>query len=434
MKIKTNKINSANAQIEAEIPKNVVDANVEKIAKELSKTASVQGFRKGKVPVAVVKKQYGDRLVQDAEAQALRDVLDRGLKELEISMKLVIGEPNITNFVKSDDKIDVTVKVAMRPEINLDGYLEMVEEFNKPIVTDEEVNERLEKIADSQGKFVDLKRKRAVKEGDSAIIDFEGSIDGELFEGGAAKEFALVIGSNQFIPGFEDQIVGMKIDEEKIIKVKFPENYGSDKLAGKDAEFKVTLHNIQEKIKAEIDEAFAAKLLAGQDDLSLENLKSQVRAQLEHEAVTKLYNEELKPTLLETFVSKLDFDLPEFVVDQEIDVSLNKKASTMSEDEIKELRENSDKLEALRETFRQDAQKSVKATFIIDALANAQNVKVAENEVMQTIYYEAMQMGQDPKGAYEKYKEAGYLPAIQMSMIEDKVLTQILDSKMKEVK
>ena len=432
MKIKTNKINSANAQIEAKIPKEIIDANVEKIAKKLTKTASVQGFRKGKVPVNVVKKQYGERLVQDAEAEALREVLNKGLDELKIAMSSLIGEPNISNFVKNADSIDVTVKIAMRPEINLENYKDMVDAVAKPVISDEDINKRLEKLADGQGKFVDLKKKRAAKDGDSAIIDFEGSIDGVLFEGGAAKEFALVLGSNQFIPGFEDQVVGMKIEEEKVIKVTFPESYGSDKLAGKDAEFKVTLHNIQEKVKVEIDDAFAAKLLAGQDDKSLENLKAQIKIQIENEELAKLYNEELKPTLLEKFVTKLIFDLPEFVVEQEIDVSLNKKASMMSEDEIKELRESADKLEALRETFREDAEKSVRATFIIDALATAENVRVEENEVMQTIYYEAMQMGQDPRLAYDKYKNAGYLPAIQMSMVEDKVLTQILNSKIKE--
>ena len=432
MKIKTNKINSANAEIEAKIPREVVDANIEKLAKKLTKTASVQGFRKGKVPVAVVKKQYGDRLVQDAEAEALREVLNKGLDELKIAMNTLIGEPNISNFVKNADSIDVTVKIAMRPEINLDNYKDMVEAFDKPLVSDEDVNARLEKLADSQGKFIDLKEKRAAQNGDSAIIDFEGSVDGVLFEGGAAKEFALVLGSGQFIPGFEEQVVGMNIGEEKVIKVKFPESYGSDKLAGKDAEFKVTLHNIQEKIKAEVNEALAEKLLAGQDDKSLANLKSQVKSQLEYEILSKLYNDELKPALLETFVAKMNFDLPEFVVDQEIDVSLNKKASVMSEDEIKELREDAEKLKALRETFREDATRSVKATFIIDALAAAENIKVDENEVMQTIYYEAMQMGQDPRLAYDKYKNAGYLPAIHMSMIEDRVLTQILNSKMKE--
>ena len=432
MEIKTNKINSANAEIEAVIPKEMVDANLEKIAKELTKTASVQGFRKGKVPVSVVKKQYGDRLVQDAEAEAFREVLNKGLDQLEIAQTSLIGEPNISKFVKSDNKIDVTVKVAMRPDIDLGKYADLAAEFDKPAVSEKQINEKLEQLADSQGKFIDLKRKRMSRKDDSVIIDFEGSIDGELFEGGTAKEFALVLGSGQFIPGFEDQVIGMKIGEEKVVKVTFPENYGGDKLAGKDAEFKVTVHNIQEKVKVEIDDALAEKVLAGQDNPTLENLTNQIKKQLENEAVAKLYNEDLKPALLEKYVSEFNFDLPEFVVDQEIDVALNKKASTMTEDEIKELRENSDKLEKLRETFRDDAQKSVRATFIIDSLATAENVRVEENEVMQTIYYEAMQMGQDPKEAYDKYKEAGYLPAIQMSMVEDKVLTQILNSKMKE--
>lgn len=434
MKIKVNKINGANAQIDAQIPKEAVDAKVDKIAKSLSKTASVQGFRKGKVPVAVIKKQYGERLIQDAEAEALRDVLDMGLKEMELAMSSLIGEPNISKFDKSEEKIEVSVKIAMRPQIELGDYVSLADEFEKPSISDKDVEKRIEKIADAHGKFVDLKRKRAAKEGDSAIIDFEGSIDGELFEGGAAKEFALVLGSGQFIPGFEDQVIGMKIGEEKVIKVTFPENYGSDKLAGKDAEFKVTLHNIQEKKKVEIDDEFAAKILAGQDDKSLDNLKAQVRAQLENEALAKLYNEELKPALLEKFVAEINFDLPEFVVEQEMGVALNRKASTMSEDEIKELREDEKKLEELKESFREDATRSVKATFIIDALATAQKIKVDESEVMQTIYYEAMQMGQDPKMAYDQYKQAGYLPAIQMSMVEDRVLSSILDSKMKEAK
>ena len=308
----------------------------------------------------------------------------------------------------------------------------MVSEFDKPVVNDKTVQARLEEIASSQGKFVDLKRKRMARKEDSVILDFEGSIDGELFEGGAAKEFALVLGSGQFIPGFEDQVLGMKIDEEKTITVTFPADYGSEKLAGKEAEFKVTVHNIQEKVKVEIDDALAEKVLAGQDNPTLENLTKQIKMQLENEEIAKLYNDDLKPKLLEDFVTKYQFDLPEFVVEQEIDVALNKKAASMSEDEIKELREDAKKLEKLRDTFRDDAQKSVRATFIIDALATKENVKVEENEVMQTIYYEAMQMGQDPKEAYDKYKEAGYLPAIQMSMVEDKVLTQILNSKMKE--
>jgi trigger factor len=432
MEIKSNKLNGANAQIEAVIYKEIIDNNLEKIAKELAKTAKIAGFRKGKVPVSAVKKQYGERLVQDAEAEALREVLRRGLEELSIAADALIGEPSISEFNKKDDKIEVTVKVAMRPSIEMGDYAALVKEFDKPAVSDADVETRIKELAEAQAPFVDVEEDRAVVSGDTTVIDFEGSIDGELFEGGAAKDFSLRIGSGQFIPGFEDQIIGMKKGEEKVVKVTFPENYGGAKLAGKDAEFKVKVNAIQTKGAVAIDDELAKKMLPGQADATLETLKERVKTQIENEQLSKLYNDELKPALLETFVEAFSFDLPEFVVEQEIDMALNRKAGELSEEEIKELRENADKLKELRETFREDATRSVKATFIIDALATAENVKVNEQEVMQTIYFEAMQMGQDPMAAYEHYKKAGYIPAIQMAMVEDKVLSQLLNAKMKE--
>jgi trigger factor len=429
MEIKSNKINSANAEIKATITMDVVNAKIEKIAKSLSKTANVQGFRKGKVPVAIIKKQYGERLVQDAEAEALRDVLSTGLDEMGISNDLLIGEPNISQFDKSDDKIEVTVKVAMRPTIELGDYTSMVSDFEKPTVSDEDVDARIKSLAEAQAPLVDIKRNRKMREGDVAIIDFEGFVDGVAFEGGKAENFALTLGSGQFIPGFEDQVIGMKRDDEATIKVTFPENYGGKELAGKDAEFKIKVNQIQVKDEVEVNDELAKKMLPGQEDATVETLKAEVKKQIENESLIKLYNDELKPALLETFVENFKFDLPEFVLDQEIDMALNRKAGEMSEDEIKELRENADKLTELRETFREDAEKSVRATFIIDSLAQAEDVKVAEQEVMQTIYYEAMQMGQDPQKAYEQYKDAGYIPAIQMSMVEDRVLSGLLNKK-----
>ena len=431
MEIKSNKINGANAEIEAVISMVEVNENIEKIAKQLAKTTSVQGFRKGKVPVAIVKKQYGQKLQEDAETEALREVLAKGLEELSIANDSLIGEPNISKFDKSDDKIEVVVKVAMRPVIEMGDYASKVAEFDKPVVTAKDIDAKVTEIAQGQAELVDIKRNRKMKDGDTAIIDFEGFVDGKAFDGGKAEDHALVLGSNQFIPGFEDQLIGVKRDEEVTINVTFPENYGGD-LAGKDAEFKVTVKQIKVKADIEIDDELAKKLLPGEEDASVEKLKELVKTQIENEELSKLYNETMKPELLETLVTGTTFDLPEFVVEQEIDMALNKAASSMSEDEIKELRENADKLKELRETFRADAERSVRATFIIDTLAIAENIKVEENEVMQTIYYEAMQTGQEPQKAYEHYKEAGYLPAIQMSMVEDRVLSTILNSRIKE--
>ncbi|MBD3797139.1 MAG: trigger factor [Campylobacterales bacterium] len=429
MDIKSNKINGANAEIMATISTAEVSANVEKIAKQLSKTANVHGFRKGKVPVAVIKKQYGQKLVEDAESESLRQVLNQGLDELGIKNDALIGEPTISKFDKSEDKIEVAIKIAMRPTIELGDLDTYAPDFKKPEVKDADVTARIKEIAESQAPLESVKHNRKMKEGDTAVIDFEGFVDGEAFAGGAAKDHALLLGSGQFIPGFEDQLIGVKRDEEVEINVTFPENYGSDKLAGKPAMFKVKVNDIKVKGEVEINDELAKKFLPGDEDASLEKLQAEVKKAMEHEELAKLYNEELKPQLLEKLVDSLSFDLPDFVVEQEIDMALNNKARSMSEDEIKELRENADKVTELRETFRDEAARSVKATFIIDALAQNMGVAVNEQELMRTIYFEAMQMGQDPQKVYDQYKEAGYLPAIQMSMVEDRVLTTLLNKK-----
>jgi len=427
MNVTTNKIDAANATISATISNEEVAANVDKIAKQLAKTTNIPGFRKGKVPVSAVKKQYGEKLVQDAESESLRDVLSAGLKDLGVANEDMIGEPQISKFDKGEESIAVEVTVAIRPAIDLGDYKKMVPEYKVPKVTAAKVKERIDELAMQQAELITVDEDRALVEGDTALIDFEGSIDGELFEGGAAQGFALTLGSNQFIPGFEDQVIGMKKGEEKVVKVTFPENYGGEALAGKDAEFKVTVHEIQEKKKPRHDAKLAAKMLPGEEDATMDKVKEQIQTQMENEEKTKLFTAELKPQLLETLVEKIDVALPKFVVEQEMDMALNKKAQSMSEDEIKELQENAEKVTELREEGREEAERSVKATFIIDALAKAEGIVVEEQEVMQTIYFEAMQMGQDPAAVYKQYQESGYLPAVQMAMVEDKVLTKLLN-------
>jgi len=433
MELSVNKIDSANAEVSALIAADEIDAKIEKIAKQLSKTANVQGFRKGKVPVAIIKKMYGEKLVQDAESEALREAMNDGLKELGVDNSQLMGEPAITKFDKKENgDIETTIKVAMRPEIELGEYKNVIEEFEKPTVTDEELEEKLKEIAEENAELKELPKNRLAKEGHVVNIDFEGFLDGEPFEGGKAEGFDLKLGSGQFIPGFEDQILGMKKGEEKTIKVTFPEDYGSEKLAGKETEFKVKVNAIKDKGEAKIDDELAKKLLPGQEDATLETLKEQLKTQMENEKLAKLYNEGKKAELLEKLVESIDFDLPEFVVEQEIDLAVNNAARDLKEEEIKELQENADKLKEFREQFREEAQKSVKATFIIDALAKAEGINVGEQEVMQTIYMEALQTGQDPQKVYEHYQQSGYLPAIQMAMVEDKVLSNILNSKIKE--
>jgi len=204
----------------------------------------------------------------------------------------------------------------MRPQIDLADVKSLVPDFKKSEVIEKEIKDRIKEIAENQAPLVDITRNRKMKEGDTAVIDFEGFVDGEAFEGGAAENFELKLGSGQFIPGFEEQLIGIKRDEEVTINVTFPENYGSDTLAGKDAEFKVKVNGVKVKDEVVIDDELAKKLLPGEEDVTLEKLEEEIKKALEQEKRTKLYNDELKPKLLEALVEKINFDLPEFVVDQ----------------------------------------------------------------------------------------------------------------------
>ena len=431
MEFNANRVDGANAVITATIAKEVVESNLDKVAKQAAKTMNVQGFRKGKVPVAVVKQRFADKLTEDAEAEALRKVLDGGLKELNIASADLIGEPTISKFDKKEDgSIDVEISVAVKPVVDLGDYKSLIPAVEAKEIDIKEIDARLEEIAKSSAPLEKIARKRAVKDGDHAVIDFEGFVDGVAFDGGKAEKYPLHVGSGSFIPGFEEQVIGMKYEEQKDVVVTFPTSYQAKDLAGKEATFKVTLHEIQEKAAAELNDEFAKRMLPGEENVTIDTLREKIKEQMKAEVMSKYYREELKPAYLETLVERIEFALPNSVVEQEINYALNNKVRTMSEDEINALREDASKVEEMRNELKQDAVNSVKATFIIDALSKAENVQVSDQEVMQVLYYEAMQMGQNPQEIVKQYQEAGYLPAIKMSMIEEKVISKLLDEKL----
>ena len=426
MNINTERKDSSNVEIKAEIPVAEVDARFEKLAKETGKKIKVDGFRKGKVPPAVVKKLYGEQLKQDAEAEVVGEMLKEAYKEANINPSEVLGEPMFKKYEKGDETITVELLVCTRPEINLDGYKDIIPEYEVPEITDEEIEERIKTIAEQSSKPLPIKEDRELKEGDVAVFDFTGYLDGKEFEGGKAEGYELEIGSKQFIPGFEEQMVGMKKGETKRIKVTFPEDYQAEELKGKEVEFEITLHDIKEKKVPEINDQLA-KDITHKADATLDTLKEQVREQLRVEKLNKLYTEELKPKLLEALVEKFEVDLPENIVEQEIDNLVNQKARTMTQEEIEEVKNSEEKIKELRESVREDAEKSVKATFLVDALAREEGVDVNDSEITQTIYYEAIMSGQDPEALLKYYRENNLFPAIKMGMIEDRLFGKLLD-------
>ncbi len=426
MKVTTKKIDDANISMKAKISKEMLEQEIDKLAQQAGKTMNIAGFRKGKVPAHIVKKMHGEKLEQDAQSEAVRTMLDEGSKSAKINPSDVIGQPLFKKFENSDEGIDVELEVSLKPTITIEGYQEVVPTFKKPSVTKKEIDERLEGLAEAQAPFEAIKTKRGIKDGDSAIIDFKGKIEGVPFDGGKAEKFNLKIGSKQFIPGFEEQLIGMKAGEEKTINVTFPKEYGAENLAGKETTFDVKLHEIQQKAKVTIDDDFAKKLLHDDKDATIETLKEKIKEQMEKEKLSKLYQEELKSKTIEALVGKFDFALPNNIVEQEIDAKVNQKAGQMSKEELESYKNDAKKLEKLRDELKQEAVDSVKATFLVDELAKKEGIKVNDQEVSQTIYYEAMMSGQDPQKTIEYYQKNNLLPAIKMGIIEDKLFAKLL--------
>lgn len=426
MKVTTKHIDDANVAMSALIATSDIEVNIDKLAAEAGKTMKVAGFRKGKVPAHVVKKMHHEKLAQDAEADALRKVLDTGSKEAKIDPSRVIGQPHFKKFERTADGIEVELEISLRPTFDTAGYETVAPKFEKPTIEDKEIEERLQGLILAQAPFEKIKGKRGAKNNDTVVIDFEGKLDGVPFEGGKAEQFSLKLGSGQFIPGFEEQLVGMKMGESKTITVTFPQEYGAENLAGKETTFDVTLHEIQEKVAPELNDELASKLLHGAEGANVDMLKERIKEQLEREKISTLYNEDLKPKLLQALIEKFDFALPNNIVEQEIDVKINQKASTMTPEELEGYKTDTTKVEALREELRGEAQESVKATFIVDALAKEAQISVSDQEVSQAIYYEAVMSGQDPQGVMQYYQKNNLLPAIKMGIIEDKLFSKLL--------
>jgi trigger factor len=430
MNIKTEKIDSANCSITATISKEFVEQKETALANQAAKDMKIDGFRKGKVPAHVVKARYGDKLTEDAKNEALRVVYEDGIKELNIDAATIIGEPAVKKFEEKDGVIETEISISTRPEIKIEDYKELIPEIKKPKATKTEVQERINEMLKSVATLQKVEKERALENGDFALMDFEGFVDGEAFAGGSAKAYTLEIGSGSFIPGFEDQMVGMKPDETKDINVKFPQEYQSKDLAGKDAVFKVTLLEIQEKIiPSDIDEETLKKFLPNEEAPTKELLETKVKEQIAAEKLAKLYQEEIKPKFVEELVKKYDIDLPLNIVEQEIDMAFRNAFSTFDEEEIKKYSTDVDAAKEKREEYREDAQDSVKLTFIVDELAKAEEITVDDQEVMQTIYYEALQTGQDPQAYIRQYEEQGLLPAVKMAIVEDKLFKKLFDEK-----
>ena len=422
------KINEANAVIKIEVDNSAIDTKKDQVAKKFAKQVKVDGFRKGKVPVAVVKKMYKDAIEKEAIDELIKEEYEEGLKLLGIKQDDIVGEPIFTKFDRGEEKTEIEIKISLQPKVEIEGYEEVIPEVELPTISDEEIEAKINEYAKQSAKPVDSD-KEVVEDGDIAVIDFEGFIDGKEMENGSADNYPLEVGSNTFIPGFEEQVKGMKVGEEKEIKVTFPEEYGAKEIAGKEATFKVKLNKIQTKEIPEINDELAKDLLK-MEDATVETLKEEIKKELLAAKKAEVFAPK-KEELVEALLAKFDFDLPDTIVEKEAEMTINQKASTMKPEEVKELTENADKLKEFQEEAKKEATEKVKLTYIVDALAKKENVVVDDNQVLQVLYFEAIKAGQNPDDVYKYYKENNLLPAIKMSMVEEQLLSTLLDKKAK---
>ncbi|EAH6237022.1 trigger factor [Campylobacter upsaliensis] len=434
MEVKAKQLDSVNAAASVKIPSGSINTEVENLAKKASKTIKMDGFRPGKVPVSAVLKRYEKELRNDAEQNLFKNAVDSALKELKKDLKELVGEPYFEKFERENDAIIAELVLSFKPELKLDGYEKCIPEFSTPKVSKKEIDEKKNELLKRYATTEAIKTKRALKEGDYAKFDFEGFIDGKAFDGGKAENYVLEIGSKQFIPGFEEAMVGMKSGEEKDISVTFPKEYGAANLAGKDAIFKIKLHEIQELKLPELNEELLKKLLPNEEKASEELLDEKLKEQIKNEKLFKLINEELKAKFADSLIETFEFDLPKGILEQEIDMQFRQAFGAFSEEEKKEIQNDKDKYEAKRNSFKDEAKKSVKLTFIIDELAKLRKIEVSDQELVQAVYFEAYRYGFNPKEHLENYKKQGALPAVKMALIEDKLFNDIFTPKEKAKK
>lgn len=225
MNFTTKRTNNANAIVDGKIALKVLETKMEGVVKKIAKSVKIDGFRKGKVPAKVIKTRYKEQVEQDAQQAAIQDILESALKELGIAPNALIGNPIISKFDKGESDIELEIKLSIMPTFELDKVEEYVPEVKLKVITKAQIDERLEEIAKNRAPLSEIVEDRALQKDDTANIDFEGFIDGKAFDGGKGENFNLVIGSNQFIPGFEDALIGMKKGEKRTIQVTFPAEY-----------------------------------------------------------------------------------------------------------------------------------------------------------------------------------------------------------------
>ena len=383
------------------------------------KDAKVDGFRKGHVPVDVLEKKFKKEIEGEILNHIISEEYRKAVEENNLSP---IADIKLEKYENNEDNVEVVFTIPVLPEINLGDYKSVKVEKEALDVNDEKVNAEIEIMRSNAGKLKEVADDEAAQNKDVTNINFEGFIDGEAFDVGKAEGFDLTLGSKSFIDTFEDQIIGHKKGDEFDVNVTFPEEYHAENLKGKPAVFKVKVNSIKRKEEAELNEDLAKEL--GYD--SVEDLKAKTKENLIKREETRIENE-YRGKVVDAVVDTVNFEIPEAVVEREIQFQINRFAQQlqmqgMSLNQYFEM--TGQDIEKMRESIKESAEKSVKRDLVLTEIAKAENVQATEEEVNAELDRTALMYGMDREGLIAEVRKSG-----NYARFIDEIKYQIINRK-----
>ena len=389
---------------------------------------NIPGFRKGKAPKAIVIKNYTKAVFyDDALNDVLPDAYEAALKESGLD---VVARPEFdVEEIKDGEPVVFTALVTTKPEVKLGDYKGIEVEKVDYTVTDEDVDKDIESVRARNARVATVDD-RAVESGDIAVIDFEGFVDDVPFEGGKGENYELEIGSNTFIPGFEDQLIGANIDDLVDVNVTFPEEYHAEELKGKPAVFKVKVNEIKVRELPELDDDFASEVSEFE---TLADYKADVRKKLEDKAKEKAETE-LQNEVVEKVVENAEFDLPDAMVENQINNMINDMAQNLSYQGMSidmYLQYTGQTIDQMKEAYREPATKQVSAGLVVDAISKAEGIEVTPEELEMNL----VDMSKKYNMELEKIKELlqdAELENIKKEMVFTKTIEMLANNAIAE--
>jgi len=411
--VKMENISSVEKKLSFEILWADVKKELDSIYRIVGKSAKIKGFRPGKVPRNVLEMHYKEQ----AEEDAISNLITKHYAEVvEKNNILAVAQPAIDQKgITTGENFLFTATVETRPVIDVKGYTELELEKEKLHITKANIEEKLDQIRQMYASFEDIKKDRALANDDFAVIDFEGKLDGKARKELTSEDYTLQIGSQNFIPGFEEQLVGMKKEESRDITVTFPEDYDAKDIAGKEVIFSVTLKNIREKLLPELNEEFVKNFKQFE---SLEDLKKDVKKSLEEEGEAKIKTD-LRNAMVDKLLENNEFEVPSSWVEEQVySMMLGARQQMvqngMPDDKASELSYS------LRDGFNDQATRIVKASFLFHEIAKKESIEVTDKDVEDRMNALALRYAQD----YESIKRV-----YEANKAEDRLKDELLEQK-----